>query len=53
VRFEAWSTVLSGLTFAAVWLVLPTGVAAPLSAAFLVGGAISAVVYRVRRGGAC
>jgi hypothetical protein len=52
-RFAGWTFVLAGLAFALVWIVLPTGVAEPLSVAFLVGGSLTVFVrtYRACRSG--
>jgi hypothetical protein len=50
-RFMGWTWVLTGLAFAAVWLVLPPDIAEPVSVALIVGGVLTVVaqILRVRR----
>jgi hypothetical protein len=49
-RFAGWTWTLTGLAFAIVWLVLPAGVAKPLSLVFLMSGMliVAAQVIRLR-----
>lgn len=50
-RLAGWTWVLTGLTFAISWLVLPVSVAQPVSLVLLVGGmlTIGAQIVRLRR----
>ncbi len=50
-RFAGWTWVLTGLTFATAWLVLPVNVAQPVSLVLLLGGmlTIGAQIVRLRR----
>lgn len=51
-RFAGWTWVLTGLAFAAAWLVLPIGLAKPVSLVVLVSGMVIVVaeVVRMSRG---
>jgi hypothetical protein len=55
-RFAGWTWVLTGLAFANVWLVLPVGVAQPVSTVLLLTGMLLVATQLVRlrrtRGGA-
>jgi len=50
-RLAGWTWVLTGLTFATAWLVLPVNVAQPVSLVLLLGGmlTIGAQMVRLRR----
>jgi hypothetical protein len=50
-RFAGWTWVLTGLTFATAWLVLPVDLAQPVSLVLLLGGMLIIVtqLIRVRR----
>jgi hypothetical protein len=50
-RLAGWTWVLTGLTFAITWLVLPVNVAQPVSLVLLLGGmlTIGAQIIRLRR----
>jgi hypothetical protein len=50
-RFAGWAWVLTGLTFAGAWLLLPFDLAQPVSTALLLGGmlAIAARLFRLQR----
>jgi hypothetical protein len=37
-RFAGWTWVITGLAFAAIWLLVPTGLATPISVGILLGG---------------
>jgi hypothetical protein len=47
-RFTGWTWVLTGLAFAAVWLVLPPDIAEPVSVSLIVGGALAVVAQAIR-----
>ena len=51
-RFAGWTWVLSGLAFATAWMVLPIGLAKPVSLVVLVSGMVIVVaeVVRMSRG---
>jgi hypothetical protein len=47
-RFAGWTWVLTGLSFALVWMVLPIDLAKPLSVAIIVCGMVLVVAALVR-----
>ena len=47
-RFAGWTFVLTGLAFAAAWLVLPPDVAEPVSVGFIVCAALAVTTQAIR-----
>jgi uncharacterized membrane protein len=48
-RFAGWTFVLTGLAFAAAWLVLPPDVAEPVSVAFIFCAGLAVMVQAIRQ----